>query len=121
MLLKINPHLKKLVQDVVTSRARRHWEHNAGSLSSPCTAVGQGQVIIVWVRLKKVLSTQTNFSFVSVQCACNPVCDLHWPGDGKEVQEFYLYEVICFRQIANSNTDPSVVKTISAMLSVGCC
>lgn len=50
MLLKVNPHLKKLVQDVVTSRARRHWEHNAGSPLSPGTPLGQGQVIVAWVR-----------------------------------------------------------------------
>lgn len=45
MLLKINPHLKKLVQDVVTSQARRHWEHNAGSLSSPTLPLDRDKLL----------------------------------------------------------------------------
>ena len=61
MLLKINPLSKKLVQDVVTFQARRHWEHNAGTLSSPCTRLRQGQVIVVCVRwcIKKSVASRS--------------------------------------------------------------
>lgn len=111
-MLKINPHLKKLVQDVITSQARRHWEHNAGSLSSPCTPLGQGQVIVAWVRQKRVSSTQTKFSFGSAQCMCNPVC----ASSGMEKRfmvlfQLYLYELTCFGQITYSSIYPRCGKT----------
>lgn len=85
MLLKINPHLKILVQDVVTSRARRHWEHNAGSPLQPWPSLQTGTSYCGVGEIKKALNTQTKFSFGCLLCMCNPVCALCWLGDGKEV------------------------------------